>query len=316
MPKICYVPRKFSQQSLDVINRANAIVAEYSSQGFSLTLRQLYYQFVARGWIANRQTEYDRLGGIINDARLAGEVDWNAIEDRTRWLRRNDIESGDPGDYLKSVAEGYSRARWADQPWAPEVWIEKDALIGIVESVCEPLSVPYFACRGYASQSEVWLASQRMIDHHRRGAKPIIFHLGDHDPSGLDMTRDLEDRLALFCRRHGYEAPEIIRLALNMEQVEELSPPPNPAKMSDSRAAQYVERYGDESWELDAIDPTALADLIRENLEPLIDQEKWRAVEESEEHGREQLRNVASQWELVSEFASKPRVRDFDGGWR
>src|SRR5260370_31806431 len=256
MPFIKYVERNFGVKTLDVITHANEVIADYSAQGFTLTLRQLYYQFVSRGWIANRQSEYDRLGGIITDERLAGWVDWYAIEDRTPWLRRSDSDSGTPEEFLIGSAESYRKARWADQTYAPEVWIEKDALIGVVESACEPLVVPYFACRGYVSQSEVWLAGQRMIEHRHAGRIPLILHLGDHDPSGIDMTRALEDRLALFCRHAGVEPPDVVRLALNMEQVEEMQPPPNPAKLSDSRAEGYIAKFGDESWQLDAIDPT------------------------------------------------------------
>jgi len=155
-----------------------------------------------------------------------------------------------------------------------------------------------------------------MIDHRRDGREPIIFHLGDHDPSGIDMTRDLGDRLALLCKTIGYEPPEIIRLALNMEQVEEMQPPPNPAKLSDSRAEGYIAKYGDESWELDAIDPTTLAQLITDNLEPLIERDKWELAEEAEENGRVQLRRVAESWKYVNDMLRKPHAqRDIDGNY-
>jgi hypothetical protein len=88
MPKICYVPRKFQPDALDMISKANVIVEQYAAQGYDLTLRQLYYQFVSRGYIANRMSEYKRLGSVINDARLAGLIDWNRIEDRTRNLEK------------------------------------------------------------------------------------------------------------------------------------------------------------------------------------------------------------------------------------
>jgi hypothetical protein len=322
MPVIEYVPHKFSQAALAVIARANGIVDEYSQAGYSLTLRQLYYQFVARGWLPNRQTEYDRLGGIINDARLAGMLDWHAIEDRTRWLRVLDSDSGTLQEHLAASAGAYAKTRWRDQPYAPEVWIEKDALVGIAESACTPLYVPYFACRGYASQSEVWAAGQRMIGYRRQGRTPVVFHLGDHDPSGIDMTRDLQDRLQLFCSHHGYQAPDVVRLALNMEQVEEHEPPPNPAKLSDSRAQGYIATYGEESWELDALPPDVLAQLITDAIEPLVDQALWRGAEEAEAEAQAQLRQVAQQWDRVQQLLAGKAVpppgaiRDIDGGWQ
>lgn len=82
MPKIEYIRRNFSQNSCKIIDQANEILDEYERQGFRLTLRQLYYQFVARDLIQNKQSEYKRLGSIINDARLAGFVDWQMMEER------------------------------------------------------------------------------------------------------------------------------------------------------------------------------------------------------------------------------------------
>lgn len=133
----------------------------------------------------------------MNDARLAGLMDWTHLEDRTRNLRSLSHWS-DPRDILDSAAAGYRTDKWAHQPYRPEVWIEKDALVGVIEGVCEANDVPYFSCRDYTSQSEVWGAAQRLLRHVRRGQIPVVLHLGDHDPSGLDMTRDITDRLGLF----------------------------------------------------------------------------------------------------------------------
>lgn len=302
MPKIVYVAKTFGAPSLAIIAKANEIVANYQRQGFSLTLRQLYYQFVSRDLIANRMTEYKRLGSIINDGRLAGLIDWNAIEDRTRNLQASDYDSGDPDTWLAGIYEGFSKARWDNQPYAVEVWVEKDALIGIVESAARPLAVPYFACRGYTSQSELWGAAMRMVRHAKAGKETVILHLGDHDPSGIDMTRDIDDRMFMFCRYHGVTPPEIKRLALNMDQVEQYGPPPNPAKLTDSRANDYIAKFGDESWELDALEPQVLADLITANIEPLIDRDLWTEVEDVEEAGRERLKLVADRWNDVIEF--------------
>lgn len=299
MPLISYVPKVFSPGSVKVIEQSNAIIAEYQRQGFRLTLRQLFYQHVSRGYIANRQTEYKRLGSIINDARLAGLIDWNAIEDRTRWLRANDFDHGDPDKWLGSIYQGFSKSRWDDQPNAVEVWVEKDALVGVIESACEPLKVPYFACRGYVSQSELWGAAQRLIRLMRRGKTVTVLHLGDHDPSGIDMTRDIEDRLRLFCEHSGFDAPEVRRLALNFDQVEQYGPPPNPAKLTDSRAEGYIRTHGTESWELDALEPTVLADLVTSNILPLVDQDLWDAAEQREADGQARLKLVADNWAKV-----------------
>lgn len=266
----CYVEKKFRAESLALIGQANKIIDEYEQQGFSLTLRQLYYQFVARGMIPNTPTSYNNLGSLINDARLAGLVSWLAIEDRTRALQGINHVDG-PGTAVRNARIGYARDLWHDQDMRPEVWVEKEALVGVIGHICAELRVDFFACRGYNSQSEQWRAGRRFANYYQRGQRPIVFHLGDHDPSGIDMTRDNRDRLSMFAG-----APvQVVRLALNYDQVEEHEPPPNPAKMTDSRAADYVSKFGDSSWELDALPPTIIADLIRDAVERVRDEERW-----------------------------------------
>jgi hypothetical protein len=301
MPLICYdraaLVRLKKSERMTVITQANAIITEYLAQGFQLTLRQLYYQFVSRDLIPNRQTEYKRLGDIIVDGRMAGLVDWNAIVDRTRNLESLPHWTS-PANIVTAVSEQFRVDKWADQPYRVEVWIEKDALIGVIENICNELAVPYFSCRGYTSISEVWSAGQRLKKYKRNGQTPIILHFGDHDPSGIDMTRDITDRLSLFMGGH----MEIRRLALNMEQVEQYNPPPNPAKLTDSRAAGYLQLYGDESWELDALEPAVLAGLIRGEITDLQEADAWEASVQEEEKGRAELAKIADRYEDVTEF--------------
>jgi hypothetical protein len=294
VPIIQYVRKVFGADRQAIIDQANLICAEYAAQGFDLTLRQLYYQFVSRGLIANKMSEYKRLGDIINDARLAGAMDWDYIVDRTRNLR--DLAHWrSPQEILSAVAAQYRTERWARQPEMVEVWIEKDALIGVIAGVCEGADVPYFSCRGYVSQSEMWSAAQRHHGYQRRGQQPIIIHLGDHDPSGIDMSRDIQDRLALFGA-----TTEVIRIALTMDQVDQYQPPPNPAKITDSRAVGYIEEYGPESWELDALDPATLAALITGEIEAHRDDALWAESSTSMWNQRDLLSAVADRWPQVT----------------
>lgn len=296
MPTICYVPKRFSAASAVIIEKANDIVREYAQQGFLLTLRQLYYQFVARGLIENTQRSYKRLGSIINDGRLAGLIDWKYITDRTRNLKRNSHWTS-PADIMRGAAEGYGIDLWEGQPTRVEVWIEKDALVGVIEGICSELDVPFFSCRGYTSQSEMWSAAQRLARYRHAGQSPVIIHLGDHDPSGVDMTRDIEDRIRML----GCSSIEVERIALTMTQVEEYNPPPNPAKFTDSRCATYVEQYGTESWELDALDPQNMVALIRERVEARMDLDVFEARKERQEEERQQLTDAADRWEEIVE---------------
>jgi len=293
MPKIKYVDKRIGPARLKVIETANRIIAEYNAQGFQLTLRQLYYQFVARDIIPNNDKEYSTLGGIINDGRLAGLIDWNAIIDRTRNIK-SIAHWTDPTEIVDAVASQFRIDKWSTQPYRPEVWIEKDALAGVVEGVCQELDVPYFSCRGYTSQSEMWAGAMRMQKHCRAGQSPLVLHFGDHDPSGKDMTRDIIERLELFMG-----GVELNRLALNWDQIQEFNPPPNPAKISDSRAKAYIAEFGDESWELDALEPAVIVGLIRTAILGVRDADKWaEKVEEEDEH-RTLLSQCSERWDDV-----------------
>jgi hypothetical protein len=296
MPKIIYKEIKLQAASYALVETCNKIIAEYQAQGFTLTLRQLYYQLVSRDIIANKQTEYKRLGSIVNDARLAGLIDWLAIEDRTRELRSLPRWES-PADIVDAVAEQFHIDLWQGQKHRPEVWIEKDALVGVIEGVCNELDVPHFSCRGYTSQSEMWVGAMRLKKHTNRGQIPVIFHLGDHDPSGKDMTRDIFDRMQMFMG-----GTKLERLALNMDQVEKYNPPPNPAKLTDSRCAGYIAEFGDESWELDALEPSVIAALIRTNVMALVNKKLFKArLDERAEH-RKTLKSAADRWTEVEEF--------------
>lgn len=301
MSVIQYIDRDFSAPSRGIIERANAICSEYQGQGFDLTLRQLYYQFVARGLIPNKDSEYKRLGSIINDARLAGLLDWDYIVDRTRFLRAQS-HWNTPASIIDSAAYSYRRDRWAKQQNRVEVWIEKDALVGVISGVCEHLDIPYFSCRGYTSQSEVWAAAQRLLSYRKNGQDPVIVHLGDHDPSGIDMTRDIKDRLDLFMG----DGVAVRRIALNFEQVQTYNPPPNPTKLTDSRANGYMARFGDESWELDALEPTVIANLIRNEVAGIWDADAWTAEEAKEEKEKELLTTAAKRWGDIVNMLGRP----------
>jgi hypothetical protein len=298
MSKIAYLEKTFRTDTLVRINQANEIIAEYQAQGFTLTLRQLYYQFVSRDLIANTVQSYKSLGDVVNDGRLAGLIDWDAIEDRTRNLRSSPHWE-DPQAIVRACSQQFSVDLWENQPAYVEVWIEKDALVGVIEGICNEWDVPYFACRGYTSQSEMWGAAQRLIEREHSGKETAIIHLGDHDPSGIDMTRDIQDRLELF----GSTAT-IHRIALVFDQVEQYNPPPNPAKTTDARYQSYANRFGDESWELDALEPRVIVDLIREAIESRIDEDAWGEDRHRQQLGRKQLGQVASRWESVVQHLS------------
>lgn len=271
--KQCYIQKRFSESSQSVIVQVNDILDEYRGLGYVLTLRQLYYQLVARAIVENNMQSYKRVGGIVSDARLAGLIDWDMIEDRGRGVV-TPPHWDDPAQIVDAAARQFAIDKWEDQSYHLEVMVEKQALEGVLIPVCREMDISFTANRGYSSSSAMREAGQRIINKLGSGKDVVIFYLGDHDPSGIDMTRDVRDRLTLFSEQD----IKIERLALNFDQVEDLNPPENPAKTTDSRAAAYIAEFGESSWELDAIEPRALADLVRDATMRFRDDDLWRSA--------------------------------------
>ncbi len=309
MPKIAYRANTLRKASLDIVATANSIIGEYARDNMRITLRQLYYQFVARGLLANKVENYKMLGELITKARYAGLVDWNAIEDRTRNLRV--VPSwDDPADAIKAIRDQYKNHVWDRQPYAPELWVEKEALAGVIARTANRMRIGYMACKGYMSASEMWAAAQRFGRYVEDGRKPIIFHLGDHDPSGVDMSRDIEERTREFLAAHGLDDFQFERIALNMDQVRQYNPPPNPAKETDARCKAYKELYGDESWELDALEPRLLDNLMETSVIGVRDEGLWLDAMREEKEERDRISWVKDHWQALSDQAQE----DIDNG--
>jgi len=305
MPKIQYQEISMTPKKKIIVDQAEAIINEYIRQGYALTLRQLYYQFVARdllpaSWAdkqtgsTNNQKSYMKLGKIINDARLGGYIDWFALEDRTRELLKNPHWDS-PIDIVNACAEQFQIDKWESQPYRIEVWVEKDALEGVVGKAARQLDISYFSCRGYTSQTAMWQAGMRFKEYSRSGQQILLLHFGDHDPSGIDMSRDIEERLCLFM---GEEQDSLTfkRVALNQDQIDQYNPPPNPAKVTDSRFQKYLEQYGEESWELDALDPRVIHDLIIKNVNEYRLDDLFNQAKQDEGVHKDLLRFVANNW--------------------
>lgn len=296
----CYRPHRFTDSARETVDRANQIIQEMSEQGYVLTLRQLYYQFVRCNWFPNENREYKRLGRLVTQAREAGEMDWLAIEDKQRTAYQQPSEE-DPAEVLDGLEFGLMFNMWARQDHYLEVWVEKQALEGVVSRPCQRLDVTYMACKGYLSASEAWRAGLRFLMARSEGKHCHLIHLADHDPSGLNMTDDNRLRLHLFAETNHIE---VRRLALNMDQVEKYDPPPNPAKETDSRSAAYVAKFGHDSWELDALEPKVLDELIMSTINEYRDEKVWeRTLEEQEETRlKSGLAALKPNWDRIHKF--------------
>ncbi|MHA7900806.1 MAG: hypothetical protein ACX94B_13155 [Henriciella sp.] len=295
-----YTQKNFRPETQEIIMKADEIISDYEDQGFSLTLRQLYYQFVAKGLIPNTERSYKRLGGIITDARMCGLISWTAIEDRGRGIQKWLIEE-DEAEVLNGIEYNFALDFWERQDVYVEAWVEKEALKGVLERPCNRWRVPYMACKGYLSASEAWRSGLRYRMAAQERGRVVLLHLGDHDPSGIDMTRDNQDRVEQF----SWGDVEVRRLALNMNQIEEYDPPPNPAKLTDSRASDYVSRFGYTSWELDALEPTVIDRLVDDEIRTLVDLDVWEQTKAEEDERRQPLKELSERWGDVKEFLAQ-----------
>lgn len=298
MTKIKYIPNCVRNSDMKVITQAIPILMEYKNAGYKLTLRQLHYQFVTRDLAPNKKTTYNKICEAMRRGRMAGLIDWNAIEDRTRILRSRP-QWDNPEEIIQACADQFHVNYWQNQEKRVEVWIEKDALLGVIEETCNNWDCSYFSCRGYPSISELHETALRIKRFKEYGQGFTILYCGDHDPSGLDMgdyiTRSLREFKTEF---------EFKRIALSMEQIEHYNPPPNTIKESDTRSGDYQKHYGNQCWELDALPPRMLNFIIDIEIQGNInDHEDFKLQREIELEGRQQLHTVANNFDDALKYA-------------
>ncbi len=297
---------KFRPDSLTLIEKADEILKSYNAQGYTMTLRQVYYQLVAKDIIPNTTKSYDNLGALITKARRAGLIDWSHMEDRTRNITTY-AGYQTTEELIRPLQWRYQQDRWFGQDYFVECWVEKEALAGVIEQGASRYHMGWMACRGYMADIEFYSAAGRIQQRYRnKRQKTIVLHFGDHDPSGIDMTRDNADRFQYF----GCDATmvEVQRVALNMDQVEEYNPPPNPAKQTDSRFLDYADKFGHESWELDALTPQTITALIDDAYERYVDREKWDEALLLEQAGRNQMEALNEKWSEVEALIGTHRM--------
>jgi hypothetical protein len=304
--KQAFVERKFWQgHRKKMVDIANGIVENLYNQGYNITVRMLYYQMVSQDIIPNNLKECKKLAQLVNDARLAGLIDWDHIIDMTRnlravatWLNAASIVQGAAGQFKLD--------KWADQEYRVECWVEKEAMLSVVARGCSQYQVPYFACKGYTSQSEMYEAAKRLQGYMDSEQQPVILYLGDHDHSGVDMSRDIFQRLEMFMG-----GVTVKRLALNMDQVEKYKLPPNPAKFSDSRVQGYIKKYGKKGWELDAlvaISPQVVVSMIEKSTRRFMDLKKWEDSLRREQREGAVLHKIVEEWPAVAEAFADAEV--------
>jgi hypothetical protein len=242
----------------------------------AITIRHLFYRLVGLNVIPKTELAYKGLCGHLSRWRKSGEVPWKAFSDSTRWHIKPLMFDG-IADALKRTQETYRRDLWATQPTYLEVWVEKDAIAGVIDDVTEAFGVPLFVCRGFASLSSMYSASETFKEAQSNGKDVTICHLGDYDPSGHAAADAIE---RTFRETFGCTI-NFERIAILPEHIEQFSLPTRPTKQSDSRARNW---RGSECVELDSMPPTELRSLVENAITSRIDSYEW-----------EQLKNI--EWE-------------------
>jgi hypothetical protein len=255
---------------------------EVLAEGNPMTVRQVYYQLVARQLIDNNRGQYQAVSDMLVKLRQDGAVPWEWVEDRNRRPRTVPMWD-DLGDFITAVRASYRRDVWQDQPAYLEVWLEKDALSGIFEDVLRRYGVTLNVGRGYDGWDSIHNAAERWGE----GDDVTVLYFGDFDPSGEDMVRSLRERLGFFdC------APEIVKCALTLDDVRRYNLPPDFTKATDSRRAAFVARWGDVSVELDALPGAVLRERLVTEVEARMDLDALATTREEEHAERTRLNTV------------------------
>jgi hypothetical protein len=279
----------------DLVNTVRQVIAEYP--GLRLTIRQIYYRLVSPPYqiFANTPRNYKNLVAMLTKARERDDIDWRSIEDRRRGTIGGESGYSSPeafiriwaGDVMRNLDRYYARRRWSTQPKYVEVWVEKEALASLFEQAAGRWGVIVFPTVGYSSLTMFMEAVSRFS----KIEKPIvILDFRDHDPSGLDMTRDVEDRLTSYGGK-----VQVKRVALTIDQVRRLNLAPNPTKKADTRTPRYLQQYGDQCWELDAYPPNLLSQLVAESIQSEVDLKLWEEVETLETEDKKRIKTACEQ---------------------
>jgi hypothetical protein len=278
----------FRADRLTMVDHCNEIINRYQAQRLRLTLRQLYYQLVTRNIITNQEKSYKNLGNLVSEARLSGLVDWDSIEDRVR-VPRKPNEFANLKELVDAALYSYRLPRWKDQNHYVELWVEKDAISGVLSPMASQYHITLMVNRGYSSQSAMYESAKRFMSHTDEYTYSILLYLGDHDPSGEDMVRDIQDRLDMFGAN-----VSVHKIALTMEQVEQYNPPPNPTKLTDTRSPAYIEKHGNQSWEVDALPPDVMHQIVEDSILEYVDMDLMNAVKVQEELDKKRLLGFVS----------------------
>lgn len=327
-----------------VIDQMTEICEDYQSKGYILSLRQLYYQMVKANYIPNIDIVYKKLSSIKGEAFYGGEIDWESIEDRGRVPHQVGYDA-DIAGALSYAAKYYRLDRQIGQTNMVEIWTEKDAISSILKKITSRYGIKLCVNKGYTSDTAIYAAYVRFLEAIEEGKTCTILYFGDHDPSGLDMVRDIRERISFMFQNgeriddifsekivnwamseegqdfydnvednddYYYKDKEdgkthfhwlkayfeikfkIIQIGLTMQQIIQYDLPPNPAKLTDPRAKGYIKKFGEVSWEVDALSPEIIEDIVETNIVANIDRNQYLAMRQKEDDEKAEILNIVS----------------------
>ncbi|MBN1194701.1 MAG: hypothetical protein JXA08_05080 [Methanomicrobiaceae archaeon] len=257
-----------------------------------MTVRQMFYQLETRGIVPKTEQGYRQTANHLGNMRKEEAIPYSFIADLTRWIRKPKTHTGLQAA-LDETRRTYRRSLWNDQRDEVEIWIEKEALIGVIDPITEEYDVGIFPCKGYPSMSFIHAAAESIKSREKW---TYIYYFGDHDPAGADIPRHISDELTkMGARRFTLDV-----VAVNREQIERLGLPERPTKRNkhDHRAKAWVGG----STELDAIPPPVLRELVSMCIECHIDPDILRRTQQIEALERETLDNMAIQFGTSTKF--------------
>jgi hypothetical protein len=252
-----------------------------------MTVRQVFYQATVRGIIEKTGAGYTKVQTDLVLMRRDGTLPYGWIADNTRWQRRPTTYDGIE-EALNETARLYRKSLWNDADAYVEIWLEKDALSGVVYPITSKYDVPLMVARGYASLSFLHSAAEYI---NELDVPAYIYHLGDYDPSGVNAGEKIEETLREL-------APDaeihFERLAVSPEQIDQWRLPSRPTKSSDTRSRNF----GDVSVELDAIPPDYLREMVEIAIQQHLPPRQFEILKAAEQSEREILRDMIADLEV------------------
>lgn len=286
---------QWTKYQLDKLNEVKTVLAELEKY-LPLTLRQIYYQLVAKEIIENRVSEYGMLSKMLKYARIDGYVSWDAVEDRVRSVHHGEgwwDKEAFINQHLEEFLDGYRRDLVQGQDKFIEVWIEKDALSRIFSRLTSKYCISTVVCRGFSSVTFLNDFKERVLFHTKEGKEAVMLYFGDFDPSGNEMLKSMQETLV---SEMGLSGVVFKRVALTQQDISKYKLPnnPNALKRTDTRARKHLNQYGAVAVELDALRPDVLENKIKTAIEQELDMVLFRKQQQKEKNEFKKLRELKS----------------------